>query len=362
MAPAMSATTGGIGDKIRGAMAVGKTRWGMLALVFFATTLNYIDRAALGVMQPILAKEMSWTAMDYANINFWFQVGYAIGFVLQGRLIDRVGVKRVFFCAVLLWSLATGAHGLATSAVGFMVCRFILGLTEAANYPACVKTTRLWFPAGERAVATGIFNAGTNVGAMFTPMLLPLILHVWGWQAAFLCMSALGGIWLLFWGLKYFNPEDHPSVKQSELDYIQKEVEPEQPRVPFSYPAHARHLGLRPRLLDDRAGVLVLPVLAAAVSQPAIQPGHQRDPDGYPADHHLPDGRLRQRRWRDSVVVPDRPRHEPIKARLLSMFLFACCIIGVIMAAGSSNLWVAVRPSPWPSARTRPGPRTSGAW
>jgi ACS family hexuronate transporter-like MFS transporter len=128
MAPAMSTATGGIGDKIRGAMAVGKTRWGMLALVF-----------------------------------------YAIGFVLQGRLIDRVGVKRVFFCAVLLWSLATGAHGLATSAVGFMVCRFILGLTEAANYPACVKTTRLWFPAGERAVATGIFNAGTNVGAMFTP-------------------------------------------------------------------------------------------------------------------------------------------------------------------------------------------------
>jgi ACS family hexuronate transporter-like MFS transporter len=143
--------------------------------------------------------------MDYANINFWFQVGYAIGFVLQGRLIDRVGVKRVFFCAVLLWSLATGAHGLATSAVGFMVCRFILGLTEAANYPACVKTTRLWFPAGERAVATGIFNAGTNVGAMMTPMLLPLILHAWGWQAAFLCMASLGAIWLVFWGLKYYN-------------------------------------------------------------------------------------------------------------------------------------------------------------
>ena len=101
------------------------------------------------------------------------QVGYAIGFVLQGRLIDRVGVKRVFFCAVLLWSLATGAHGLATSAVGFMICRFILGITEAANYPACVKTTRLWFPASERAVASGIFNAGTNVGAMMTPMLLP---------------------------------------------------------------------------------------------------------------------------------------------------------------------------------------------
>ncbi|NAT45083.1 MFS transporter, partial [Pseudomonas syringae pv. actinidiae] len=185
-------TRAGMGEKIRGALAVGKTRWGMLALVFFATTLNYIDRAALGVMQPILAKEMSWTAMDYANINFWFQVGYAVGFVLQGRFIDKVGVKRAFFLAVLLWSLATGAHGLATSAVGFMVCRFILGLTEAANYPACVKTTRLWFPAGERAVATGIFNAGTNVGAMLTPALLPVILTVWGWQAAFVAMGSLG--------------------------------------------------------------------------------------------------------------------------------------------------------------------------
>src|SRR6195952_5958828 len=122
-----------LGEKIRGGLAVGKTRWGMLALVFFATTLNYIDRAALGVMQPILAQQMSWTAMDYANINFWFQVGYAIGFLLQGRFIDRVGVKRGFFLAVLLWSFVTGAHGLATSAAGFMVCRFILGLTEAAN-------------------------------------------------------------------------------------------------------------------------------------------------------------------------------------------------------------------------------------
>ncbi|MCF5523041.1 MFS transporter, partial [Pseudomonas syringae] len=194
----------GMGEKIRGALAVGKTRWGMLALVFFATTLNYIDRAALGVMQPILAKEMSWTAMDYANINFWFQVGYAVGFVLQGRFIDKVGVKRAFFLAVLLWSLATGAHGLATSAVGFMVCRFILGLTEAANYPACVKTTRLWFPAGERAVATGIFNAGTNVGAMLTPALLPLILTVWGWQAAFVAMGSLGLVWVIMWRLKYY--------------------------------------------------------------------------------------------------------------------------------------------------------------
>ncbi|AFY21914.1 major facilitator transporter [Pseudomonas sp. UW4] len=343
MAPAMSAASGGIGDKIRGAMAVGKTRWGMLALVFFATTLNYIDRAALGVMQPILAKEMSWTAMDYANINFWFQVGYAIGFVLQGRLIDRVGVKRVFFCAVLLWSLATGAHGLATSAAGFMVCRFILGLTEAANYPACVKTTRLWFPAGERAVATGIFNAGTNVGAMVTPMMLPLILHAWGWQAAFLCMSALGGIWLLFWGLKYFNPEEHPSVKQSELDYIQKEVEPEQSRVPFS-----KILRMRGTWAFALAYSMTAPVfwfylywLPPFLNQ-QYNLGINVTQMGIPliiiyltADFGSVGGGIL------SSFLIGRGVN-PIKARLMSMFLFACCIIGVIMAAGSSNLWVAV--------------------
>ncbi len=222
----------------------------MLALVFFATTLNYIDRAALGVMQPILAKEMSWTAMDYANINFWFQVGYAIGFVLQGRLIDKVGVKRVFFCAVLLWSLATGAHGLATSAVGFMVCRFILGLTEAANSRPASRPRACGSPPASAPWQPGSSTPVPTSARMITPMLLPLILHVWGWQAAFLCMSSLGGIWLVFWGLKYYNPEDHPTVKQSELDYIQREVEPEQPGVPFSrILANARHLGLCDRLL-----------------------------------------------------------------------------------------------------------------
>src|SRR5471030_1474634 len=317
----MTPASSGIGDKIRGAMAVGKTRWGMLALVFFATTLNYIDRAALGVMQPILAKEMSWTAMDYANINFWFQVGYAIGFVLQGRFIDRVGVKRVFFCAVLLWSLATGAHGLATSAAGFMVCRFILGLTEAANYPACVKTTRLWF----------------------TAMLLPLILHAWGWQAAFLCMSALGGIWLVFWGLKYFNPEDHPSVKQSELDYIQKEVEPEQSRVQFS-----KILRMRGTWAFALAYSMTAPVfwfylywLPPFLNQ-QYNLGINVTQMGIPliiiyltADFGSVGGGIL------SSFLIGRGVN-PIKARLMSMFLFACCIIGVIMAAGSSNLWVAV--------------------
>ena len=214
---------GSIGDKLRGAFGVGKTRWGMLALVFFATTLNYIDRAALGIMQPVLAKEMSWTAMDYANINFWFQVGYAVGFLLQGRLIDKVGVKRAFFFAVLLWSLATGAHGLATSAAGFMVCRFILGLTEAANYPACVKTVRLWFPAGERAIATGLFNAGTNIGAIVTPLLVPVLVLSFGWQMAFVITGLLGLIWLPIWLIVYRRPREVKKLSTAELEWIEQD-------------------------------------------------------------------------------------------------------------------------------------------
>ncbi|WP_296219079.1 MFS transporter [Pseudomonas sp. UBA2684] len=342
-APAPHLGNGGIGDKIRGAMAVGKTRWGMLALVFFATTLNYIDRAALGVMQPILAKEMGWTAMDYANINFWFQVGYAVGFLLQGRFIDRVGVKRAFFLAVLLWSLATGAHGLATSAVGFMLCRFILGLTEAANYPACVKTTRIWFPAGERAIATGIFNAGTNVGAMLTPALLPLILAVWGWQAAFLGMAALGLVWLLFWALKYYNPEEHPNVKQSELDYIQQEAEPEPTKVALS-----RILRMRGTWAFALAYSITAPVfwfylywLPPFLNQ-QYDLGISVTQMGIPliliwltADFGSIGGGILS-----SWLIGRGVR--ATTARLASMLVFACTIVSVIFAANASGLWVAV--------------------
>lgn len=338
-----TAAQGGVWSKIRGACAVGHTRWYMLALVFFATTLNYIDRAALGIMQPILSKEMGWTALDYADINFWFQAGYAIGFLLQGRFIDSVGVKRAFFLAVLFWSIATGAHGLATSAVGFMVCRFILGLTEAANYPACVKTTRLWFPAGERALATGIFNAGTNVGAMLTPMLLPLILTVWGWQAAFMFMGALGFIWLVFWGLNYFNPEEHPKVSEAELKYVQNGEAESGKSVSFR-----QILGMRGTWAFALAYAITAPVfwfylywLPPFLNQ-QYSLGISVSQMGIPliviyltADFGSVGGGIL------SSFLIGRGM-AAVKARLVSMFCFACCITTVILAANANNLWMAV--------------------
>jgi ACS family hexuronate transporter-like MFS transporter len=337
------AIDGSMLGRIRACLAIGKVRWGMLALVFFATTLNYIDRAALGVLQPVLAKAMSWTAQDYANINFWFQVGYAIGFALQGRFIDMVGVKRAFALAVLLWSIACGAHALAASAVGFMICRFFLGLSEAANYPACVKTTRMWFPAGERAMATGIFNAGTNVGAMLTPVMLPLILEAWGWQAAFLVVASFGAIWLVFWWLKYANPDEHPTVSAAELAYVTKDTEPAPQRIPYS-----RILRMRGTWAFALAYAITAPVfwfylywLPPFLNQ-QYHLGISVTQMGIPliviylsADiGSVGGGALSS--WLISRGM------QAVKARLLSMLIFAGCIATITLAAGASSLWMAV--------------------
>ncbi|MBT9609149.1 MAG: MFS transporter [Pseudomonadota bacterium] len=339
-APAEPSSTG---QKLRSAMAIGKTRWVMLSLVFFATTLNYIDRAALGVMQPVLAKAMNWTPQDYADINFWFQVGYAIGFAAQGRFIDMVGVKRAFALAVLLWSIAAGAHGLAVSAVGFMVCRFFLGLAEAANYPACVKTTRLWFPAGERAMATGIFNAGTNVGAMLTPVMLPFILQVWGWQVAFYFIGSLGAVWLLFWLKNYHNPEEHPGVSARELQHVQQGVEPEAEKVPYS-----RIIRMRGTWAFALAFAMTAPVfwfylywLPPFLNQ-QYDLGISVSKMGIPliviyltADVGSVGGGILSS-WMIGRGM------QPVQARLASMLICALCITSVVFAAGASSLWMAV--------------------
>ncbi len=349
MEESVVATANGVGeavsirDKVWRAFAVGKVRWGMLSLVFFATTLNYIDRATLGVMQPILAKAMNWTAQDYANINFWFQVGYAGGYVLQGRFIDRVGVKKGFAVAVLVWSVAAASHGLVASVVGFMICRFFLGLSEAGNYPSCVKTTRLWFPAGERAMAAGIFNAGTNVGAMATPLLVPFIMAVWGWQAAFYVIGGLGIVWLVFWLMSYHNPENHPTVSQKELDYIHKGAETEVEKVPYS-----KVIRLRATWAYAIGNFLTAPVFwfylywLPPYLNKQYNLGISVSKMGLPliviylmADVGSIGGGV------ISSTMIGRGM-KAIPARLLSMFICALCIMPIILASSASGLWMAV--------------------
>ena len=197
---------------------IGKYRWTICALLFFATTVNYLDRQVLSLLQPTLAETYGWTNVDYANITSVFQFVYAISMLFAGRIIDRLGTKSGYTWAIIIWSLGAILHALAiplgeaTAAVlglfgigavsvsiaGFMVSRAVLGFGEAGNFPAAIKATAEYFPKKERAFATGIFNSGTNVGAILAPLSVPYIAEAWGWQTAFIIIGAVGFLWIIF--------------------------------------------------------------------------------------------------------------------------------------------------------------------
>lgn len=195
-------------------------RWTICALLFFAAVINYIDRQIIGILKPVLQAELGWNEIDYSNIVFWFQVAYAIGFVTIGRLMDWIGTRKGFTLSVGFWSLAAMAHALAHSVMGFSAARFALGLGEAGNFPAAIKTVAEWFPKKERALATGIFNSGTNIGAIVTPLTVPFIAASFGWRPAFIITGLLGFVWLVFWLLLYSKPEEHPRITKEELAHI----------------------------------------------------------------------------------------------------------------------------------------------
>ncbi len=214
-------------------------RWVVCALLFFATTVNYIDRQVIGLLKPTLSDEFGWSEQDYADIVFAFQAAYAIGLVSVGRLIDKIGVKWGYGLAVAFWSLAGMAHALAGSVAGFMAARFALGLGEAGNFPAAVKATADWFPKKERALAVGIFNSGSNVGAIVTPIIVPVIVLTWGWQAAFIVTGALGFVWLAAW-LWIFRPLDgNRRVNAAERAHILSD--PVEPDTPIKWAELIRH-------------------------------------------------------------------------------------------------------------------------
>jgi ACS family hexuronate transporter-like MFS transporter len=188
--------------------AEGRTsyRWTIVALLFVATTINYIDRQVLGILAPTLSRALHWSETDYGDIVSWFSLAYALGFLVAGRVIDRVGVKRGLGAAVVVWSLASMAHAFVYTAAGFSVVRAALGLGESAIFPGAIKSVAEWFPKRERALAAGLFNAGTNTGAIVAPLLVPVLLFWQGWQAAFLFTGALGLAWLALWIPLYRRP------------------------------------------------------------------------------------------------------------------------------------------------------------
>lgn len=200
--------------------AIGRYRWTICSLVFFATTINYLDRAVISLLKTRLGDEFKWSESDYANIVIVFQLCYAIGMLGVGSLIDKLGTKLGYALATALWSVSAMAHGLVRSTTGFFIARGFLGITESGNFPAAIKAMAEWFPKRERALATGIFNSGANVGAITAPLTVPFIAEQWGWEWAFFITGAIGFIWLIFWFLYYEVPARKKGLSRAEYEFI----------------------------------------------------------------------------------------------------------------------------------------------
>lgn len=201
----------------------GRYRWVIVALLFAATAVNYIDRQMIGVLKPTLQTEFGWSEGDFANIVFWFQMAYAIGYIGFGRIVDAIGARLGYTVAIVIWTISHMAHGLATGVASFAAARFGLGVGEAGNFPAGIRAVTDWFPQRERAFAIGLFNAGANVGAIITPLLVPALVVAFGWRATFFITGFFGVAWLAAWWLVYRHPSDHPKVTPGELAWIRQD-------------------------------------------------------------------------------------------------------------------------------------------
>ncbi len=202
---------------------IGRRRWMICGLLFFATTVNYMDRQVIALLKPTLQIQFGWTEKGYGDIIFAFTLAYAIGLLFIGKLIDRFGTRKGFSLAVFVWSASAMAHAAASSVLQFGIARFSLGLGEAGSFPAAVKAVAEWFPKRERALATGLFNSGSNIGAIVTPLVVPWITYRFGWRMAFIATGAVGFVWIVCWLSLYRRPEEDAKVTAAELAYIQSD-------------------------------------------------------------------------------------------------------------------------------------------
>lgn len=209
---------------------IGKYRWTICSLIFFATTINYLDRQVISLLKSVLSAELHWDDGDYADVEIAFKIFYAFGMLGAGRIIDKLGTKIGYALSTGLWSVAAVCHAFASSVFSFAVVRSFLGVTESGNFPAAIKTVAEWFPKKERALATGIFNSGTNLGAIIAPLTVPFIAVAWGWQWAFILTGIIGFIWLILWFIYYEVPKKQKRLSADELIYIEsdKDETPEQ--------------------------------------------------------------------------------------------------------------------------------------
>jgi MFS transporter, ACS family, hexuronate transporter len=214
--------------------AIGHYRWRICALLFLATTFNYVDRQVLSVLAPDLQRIIGWNEIQYSNIVNAFTAAYAIGLLLAGRFIDRTGVRKGYAAAVGVWSIAAAAHSLVHTVLGFGIARVALGLGESGNFPAAIKTVTEWFPKKERALATGLFNSGANIGAMLAPLAVPWLTIRYGWQSAFLATGLISALWIIPWMIMYRPPREHSRLSPAEFAYIQSEPAEPAVKIPWA--------------------------------------------------------------------------------------------------------------------------------
>ncbi len=330
---------------------IGKYRWTICGLIFFATTINYLDRAVISLLKKTLTGEFHWTETDYGNIVIAFQLSYAIGLLGAGRLIDKLGTKIGYALATGLWSVAAIAHALAKSTLGFGVARSALGVTEAGNFPAAIKATAEWFPKKERAFATGIFNSGTNIGAILAPLTVPFIAKKFGWESAFIITGAIGFIWLILWFRYYEIPARHKKLSREEFEYIHSdkdEIQEDPAKTITRKISWIKLLGLRQTWAFALGKFLTDPVWWFYLFWL---------PDFLDKEYHLEStgmalplalvytlaslgsvlgGWLPMKLMNNNWTV--------LKARRTSMFIYALCVLPVVFAQwlGAMNMWLAV--------------------
>jgi ACS family hexuronate transporter-like MFS transporter len=350
-----------------GGVAGGRIRWVICALLFFATTINYVDRQIIGILKPTLVAQFGWAdERIYAAIVFSFQLAYAIGLLLAGRVMDKLGTRLGLALAVVLWSVAAIAHAgahwfpglqlptlnldaktgltivmLTGAAAGFGLARFFLGLAEAGNFPASIKAVAEWFPKKERAFATGIFNSGSNVGALLTPIAVPWITLHWGWEAAFVATGALGFLWLVFWLMFYREPEKHPRLSAAELAYIRSD--PAEQTTPIAW---SRLIGYRQAWAFAIGKFLTDPIwwLYLFWAADFFNRAHGLDLKtiGLPlvVIYLVADVGSIGGGWLSSAFI--KRGWTVNRARKTAMLVCALCVLPIVLVTRTTNLWVAV--------------------
>nr|WP_025293328.1 MFS transporter [Sphingomonas sanxanigenens] len=327
---------------ISSAVPAGRYRWLVCGLLFASTTICYMDRQIFGLLKPVLDGELGWSETDYGDIVAVFSLLYACGYLFGGRLMDWIGVRRGLTIAVAGWSISAALHGLMASVIGFKIARGALGLSEGGNFPASIKAVREWFPPRERALATGLFNAGSNVGAIVTPISLPFIVAAFGWRVAFLIAGALGLLWLAAWLRFYERPERQKRLSAEELAYIRAGETPATVARPrwialFRYrgtwayalgmlltsPVWWFYLNWVPGFLHQRFGIDMMASIAPLVTIYLI------------ADiGSIAGGWISSRLIGGGMPV--------LRARIVAMLCMASCTVPVALVSGAASMWPAV--------------------